>query len=337
MKINTITENNNTITLPNIKSYLPYIIMTISAIIGGTTWPLGKWMVTSYYGATVPQLIIIFTRYLIAIPILFLILYIKERSIHVDFALTHKKYLASIGFFIVTVFQMGYMYGETYTTGTEASLLIATIPIAVFIISVSFLKYKITLRHVMGLLTGFLGVLLVILFETSSSKEATNPTLGNFIIIIGVIGFALYTVILKEFNNSFSDTYIEPKLRPSTLTILTWFSLFGMFFLAPLTFLLNPSYLSIHAFVAIPSRIWLGIFYLGLLPSVLGVLFFVEAIKLLDPNRAVIFTNLIPIVGIALSALLLGEKINLLIQISSLVLIFISIYLVNTKTAHSSK
>ena len=159
------------------------------------------------------------------------------------------------------------MYGETYTTGTEASLLIATIPIAVFIKSVSLLRYKITLRHIIGLLTGFLGVLLVILFETSSSKEATNPTLGNFIIIIGVIGFALYTVILKEFRNSFND--LEPNLRPSTLTILTWFSLFGMFFLAPLTFLLNPTYVSIQAFVAITSRIWLGTFYLGLFPSVL--------------------------------------------------------------------
>ena len=281
---------------------------------------------TSYYRATIPQLIIIFIRYTITIPILFLILYIKENSIHVDFTLAHKKYLAAIGFIIVTVFQMGYMYGETYTTGTEASLLIATIPIAVFIISVSILRYKITLRHVLGLLTGFLGVLLVILFETSSSKEAT---LGNLIIIIGVIGFALYTVILKEFNNSFID--LEPNIRPSTLTILAWFSIFRMFFLAPLTFLLNPTYVSIHVFVAIPSRIWLGILYLGLFSSVLGVMLFVEAIKLLDPNKDVIFTNLIPTVGIGLSTLLLGEKINLLIQIGALILIFISIYLVNTK------
>ena len=58
---------------------LPYIIMVIPMIIGGTTWPLGKWLVTSYYGPTIPQLIIIFVRYCIALPILFLIMYIKER------------------------------------------------------------------------------------------------------------------------------------------------------------------------------------------------------------------------------------------------------------------
>ena len=58
---------------------------------------------------------------------------------------------------------------------------------------------------------------------------------------------------------------------------------------------------------------------------------YIEGIKLLDPNKAIIFTNIIPIVGITLSALLLGEKINPLIHIGALVLIFTSIYMVNKK------
>lgn len=306
---------------------LPYIIMIIPMVIGGTTWPLGKWLVTSYYGSTIPQLIIVLGRYCIALPILFLIMYIKDRSIHFHFAKTHKKYLAILGLMNVTIYQIGYMYGETYTTGTEASLLVATTPIIVFIITMTFLKYKIKTRHLLGIIIGFIGVLLIIIFETSSSQEATNPNLGNVLIIMSVIAFSAYTVLLKQFNGTFTDS----DLRPSSLTILAWFSVFGMVFITPLTFFLNPSYLSIQAFVNIPARIWFGIIYLGIFPTVLGFMLYIEGIKLLDPNKAVVFTNIIPIVGISLSALVLGEKINILVQIGALVLIFISIYLVNKK------
>ena len=137
---------------------------------------------------------------------MFLLLYIKERDIHVDFALTRKKYLVAIGFLMVIIYQIGYMYGETFTTGTEASLLIATIPIAVFIISITLLKYKITAKHVIGVFAGFLGVLVVILFETSSSSEAPNSNLGNILIIMAVIAFAFYSILLKQLNKYFTKS-----------------------------------------------------------------------------------------------------------------------------------
>ena len=219
------------------------------------------------------------------------------------------------------------MYGETNTTGTEASLLVATTPIIVFVITVIFLKYKIRTKHLIGLTIGFIGVLLIIIFETSSSLEASNPSLGNLLIIMSVISFSTYTVLLKQFNNTFTES--DP--RPSSLTILAWFSFFGVIFITPLTFILNPNYLSIQEFVDIPVRIWFGIIYLGIFPTVIGFMLYVEGIKLLDPNKAVIFSNIVPIVGITLSALLLDEKINFLVHIGALILIFISIYLVNKK------
>ena len=307
--------------------YLPYIIMTIPMVIGGTTWPLGKWLVSSYYGTTIPQLIIIVARYFIAIPIFFLILIIKENNIHFKFAKQHVKYFAILGLMNLTIYQIGYMYGETYTTGTDASLLIATIPIAVFAITLLFLQYKFTTEHLIGIMTGFVGVLIVILFETSTSSEATNPSLGNLLIIMAVIAFAIYTVLLKEFMNKLHKSEIPI----SSLAILTWVSVFGMLFILPITFILNPNYLSFQAFIEIPTRIWIGIIYLGIFPTVIGFMLYIEGIKLLDPNKAVVFTNIIPIVGIALSALFLDEKINVLIHLGSLILIFISIYLVNKK------
>lgn len=299
--------------------------MIIPMVIGGTTWPLGKWLVSSYYGPTIPQLIIVISRYFVALPIFFIILFFKEKGIHLQFVKENYLFLALMGLLNVTIYQIGYMYGETYTTGTEASLIIGTNPLAVFLITLIFLNYKITARHLLGIVVGFMGILMVIFFETSSTTAAPNPLLGNMLIILAVISFSSYTVLLKVFMNKFQKS----ETQPSSLTILTWLSFFGTLFILPITFFINPAYLTIQAFITIPIRIWFGVFYLGIFPTVIGFLMYIEGIKLLGPNKAIIFVNIIPIVGVFLSALLLEEKINIFVHIGALILIFISIYLVN--------
>ena len=307
--------------------FLPYLLMTIPMVIGGTTWPLGKWLVSSYYGSTIPQLIMVVLRYFIAIPIFFLIMYFKEKDFHFQFVRENFKFLSLLGFLSLTMYQIGYMYGETYTTGTEASLIIGTNPISVFLITVIFLRYKVSIRHFIGIIIGFIGILMVIFLETSPTASAKDPFLGNLLIIFAVLSFSSYTVLLKVFVNKFQYS----NYKPSSLVILSWFSVLGTIFIIPLTFILNPSYLSIQAFIQIPLRIWLGVIYLGIFPTVLGFMLYVEGIQLLDPNKAIIFTNIIPIVGIALSAFFLREQLNIFIHIGALLLIFLSIYLVNKK------
>ena len=145
------------------------------------------------------------------------------------------------------------------------------------------------------------------------------------------LNFRLLKIFMNKFQHDNSEISLNPDIKPSSLTVLTWLSVFGTIFILPITFLVNPQYLSFSAFIDVPFRIWLGIIYLGIFPTVIGFMLYIEGIKLLDPNKAIIFTNIIPIVGITLSALLLGEKINPLIHIGALVLIFTSIYMVNKK------
>ncbi len=306
---------------------LPYAIMTFVMIIWGATWPLVRWMVSATYGSTIPQLIIIVARYLIVVPVFFILLYLKEGTFHLDFARMHFKYLLLLGLVNVTIYQMGYLFGETYTTGTEASILTSTSPIVVFLITLIFLHKPFSKKHLSGIALGFLAVVMVILFETSSSSEGINRTLGNSLILVAVLAYASYTVLLKEFMKKFDG--LEKK--PSSLAIISWVSIFGALFIFPIAFIFHPEYLSLQAYLNIPLRIRFGILYLAIFSTVIGFVLYIEGIKLLDPNKAVIFINIIPIVGITLSALFLGEKINIFIHLGALLLIFISIYLVNKK------
>lgn len=306
---------------------LPYVIMTIVMTIWGSTWPLGRWLVSANYGVTIPQLIIVVARYSIVIPVFFFLLYIKEGSFQTNFVKTHFKYLVLLGLVNVAIYQIGYLFGETYTTGTEASILTSTSPIAVFLITLLFLNRSFSLKHIVGIIIGFSAVSLVIFTETSDKLPGDNPLLGNSLILVAVLAYASYTVLLKQFIHSFD----RETNKPSSLAIITWVSFFGSLIIFPVAFLMNPNYLSVQAFIKIPPRIWFGIVYLAIFSTVIGFLLYVEGIKLLDPNKAVIFVNIIPIVGIFLSAVFLGEYINPFIHIGALLLIFLSIFLVNKK------
>jgi drug/metabolite transporter (DMT)-like permease len=309
-------------------NFLPYLIMIVTMIIWGSTWPLGRWLVSGSYGSTIPQLIIVIARYIIVVPIFFLLLYAKEKSFHFKFAKENFKFLSFLGLVNVTIYQIGYLFGETYTSGTEASLLTSTSPLVVFLITLVFLHKPFSLKHIIGIIIGFLGVLLVIIFEAPIVIEGDNRLLGNVLILLAVLAYATYTVSLKEFIKKFSGDNEE---KPSSLAIISWVSLIGTFFIIPIAFGFNPEYLSIQAFIDIPVRIWFGIIYLAIFSTIIGFLLYIEGIRLLDPNKAVIFVNIIPIVGILLSALFLGEKLNIFVHFGALILIFISIYLVNKK------
>ena len=308
-------------------NFLPYVIMTIVMTIWGSTWPLGRWLVSANYGATIPQLIIVVARYSIVVPVFLVLLYFKEGSLQLNFVKSHYKYLLLLGLVNVAIYQIGYLFGETYTTGTSASILTSTSPIVVFLITLIFLKKPFKLKHILGIAIGFLAVSLVIFTETVDINPGDNPLLGNSLILLAVLCYASYTVLLKEFIHSFDSQ----KVKPSSLAIITWVSVFGSLIIFPLAFLMNPNYLSVQAFIDIPPRIWFGIIYLAIFSTVIGFLLYVEGVKLLDPNKAVIFVNIIPIVGIFLSAVFLGEYINPFIHIGALLLIFLSIYLVNKK------
>ena len=216
--------------------------------IWGSTWPLGRWLVSANYGATIPQLIIVVARYSIVVPVFLILLYLKESSLQLNFVKSHYKYLFLLGLVNVAIYQIGYLFGETYTTGTSASILTSTSPIVVFLITLLFLHKPFKLKHILGIAIGFLAVSLVIFTETVDKNPGDNPLLGNSLILLAVLCYASYTVLLKEFIHSFDSQQV----KPSSLAIITWVSVFGSLIIFPLAFILDPNYLSVQAFIDIP-------------------------------------------------------------------------------------
>ena len=95
----------------NKNELIAYILLIITAIIWGGTWPMGRWLVAEEIGgATIPPLMIAVIRYFLAIICLFIILKWKENSLNWQFAKRNWKILSLMGLLSVTIYQSGYLF-----------------------------------------------------------------------------------------------------------------------------------------------------------------------------------------------------------------------------------
>ena len=105
---------------------IAYILLILTAIIWGGTWPLGRWIVSKDYGEIIPPMMIAVIRYFLAIICFFLILRYKEGTLNWRFAKENWIILTFMGLMSVTIYQIGYLVGEIFTAASDASIMVAT-------------------------------------------------------------------------------------------------------------------------------------------------------------------------------------------------------------------
>lgn len=304
---------------------IAYIILSATMVIWGTTDPLGKWMVRASIGPTIPPLMIALMRYLLATIIFLIFLKFHEHTLHFDFAKKHFGILILMGLLTVSLYQISYLYGLDYTAASDASLILSFAPIYVLLLTVIVFKEPLTSNKLLGVLLGTIGVIIIISF--SPNVHEPNRLLGDGLIIISMISYASYGVVVQYLMKGYEKENLP---KPSTITITTWVSVFGLVTTIPAMIVLSPSYLTnFNLYLVIPVRIWLGIIYLVLFATILANVMLVKGVSLIKASRTAIFANLIPITAIFLSALFLHEKISPIVDFLSFFLIVIGILLVN--------
>ena len=305
---------------------IAYILLLLTVIIWGGTWPLGRWLVSGE--STIPPLMIAVIRYFLAVICLFIILRLKENRINWQFAKNNAKILCIMGFLSVTIYQSGYLLGELFTAASDASIVVASNAIFVVILSSIFLKSEsFTWRKLFGSLLAFLAVFII--FGFSPNLDVLNRILGDILILIAALAYAIYTVISRYFLNRTKESPLE--YQPSSIWIMTWVSLFGFIITTPIALIISPEYFNPLTYLFIPVQIWFGIFYLAFLSTVGAYTFYLEGVKRLDASRAAIFQTLVPLFGVLFSAIFLPEKFDLFIYPISLLLVVLGITLVNLR------
>ena len=317
------------------KELIAYLLLILTMVIWGGTWPLGRWLVSEDIGgATIPPFMIAVIRYFLAVICFFLILRFKEGTLNWQFAKEHWKILTLMGLLSVTIYQAGYLIGEIFTSASDASIMVATNAVWVVILSSSFLKTeRFAWRKMVGALLAFTAVVIVIGF--SPNVNVSNRILGDIMILLAALAYATYTVISRFFlNKTLEDT---ESYQPSSIWIMTWVSLFGFLIITPIALIISPDFIIPATYLTIPPRVWMGISYLAFLSTIGAYTFYLEGVKRLNASRAAIFQALVPLFGVLFSALFLQEEFDVFVYPFALLLVILGIILVNRKKSQESE
>jgi len=136
-----------------------------------------------------------------------------------------------------------------------------------------------------------LGVVLVVV-SAPSNGNARHPMLGAVLMALAVLLWAFYTILAKRASGS------------DQLLVTAMSQVFGMLALLPLAAVEWAR--APHA--AITGGDWMGILYLGAISSAAGYLLYNWSLRHMDASRVGNFTNLMPIVGVTVAMVFLGER-----------------------------
>nr|WP_321513045.1 DMT family transporter [uncultured Pseudodesulfovibrio sp.] len=266
-----------------------YINLSLAMILVGSSVVAGKIMVTE-----LPVFLASALRFILALCILLPLLAYREGGLP---RISRRSWfmigLQSLcGSFLFTVFLL---YGLTLTSPASAGIITSTTPACMGLIAWLFLRDRPTGRTALGIGLSILGVLVINMMQESGSISGNSPVFGNLLVLGAVIFESLFLLIRK--------TVPEPL---SPLAVSTLISLFGLVWFLPAGL--------VEAwdtnFSAISLTGWLTVIYYGVFVTVLAYLFWFAGITRVAASTAGIFTAIMPVSALALSALILNEPLG---------------------------
>lgn len=204
--------------------------------------------------------------------------------------------LALMGFVGVFVHQMLQAFGLTMTSAASTGWLIGLTPIWSALLSAILLRERFGGWKITGLVAGFAGALLVVTRGDFSSEVFGRPsTLGDLLILISTINWAIYSVI--------GHNTIR-RLGPRRAT--SGAMLFGALMLLPL-FVARQGWREIPSLTPIG---WTALLFLAVGCSALGYLFWYGALERIEVSRVAALLYAEPLVTFAAAMILLGEQVS---------------------------
>lgn len=216
---------------------------------------------------------------------------------------------AVIGVFGQVVAQLGITWGVRLAPASNAALLSLTLPIATAVLAYVLLGERMTLIRWVSFAFAIAGVLQCSGVDWSELRFASGGVaIGNLLIMLGVLGSSFYNVYGKKLLHRYS---------PLELLLYSYYAV--LVCLIPLTLYLEPG--SIHSVAEFGPKVWLGILVLAAFQYFLSMILFLTVLTRLDAAQAGLSNYLIPFFGLAIAAVVLGERLTLRMTAGGLVVL----------------
>lgn len=223
------------------------------------------------------------------------------------------KVLGVLGLLGAGLFQTMIYLGLNFTTVINAVVINSTLSFFMLIISWLMLREPMTRLQLVGVLISFVGILVIVGRGDPAFVLDMHFGLGDLLILCAMPLWALYSVILKRWPPSL------PAFE--TLTVIS-----GIGFLVMLVLYTGDAVLFDRHLPLDDGRIWAAIAYVGIVPTIAAFFCWNEGIRGLGPNMASFLYPLMPVYGMVLAIIFLGEALHAY-QVAALAIILVGVYL----------
>lgn len=293
---------------------LPYIALLIAHLIWGVNFIVAKYTLLEF-----PTGSLAFLRFAVATVLVLPFFLAQRKTVKIDRA--DWPTLVSIGLLLVTFNIAFFFEGMSKSSVINASTLTLTIPIFSIILSWIFLREKVYLINILGILFGLLGAIITIRIpQIFIGTYSSSEVVGNVLIILSSLCWAGGSILSRKMLAKY----------PSLIVTSISFMVGTITFLIPALFeyTQDPNW---------PSRIsmlgFLGLMYMTFLSSVSAYFLFEWGLAKIGIFRTNIFQYLEPVLAAFLGIILLGERLTFPFLIGS-VLIICSVYLGTISIRH---
>ena len=224
--------------------------------------------------------------------------------------------LIACSFLGMVINMLAFFKGLELSTPVNSSVIITISPIIVFIFSAILLKEKIQFLKTIGIILGFMGAVILVLYTSKTGINAPNIPLGNVLFIVNSFAYGLYLVLVKPLIEKYN-----------IITLLKWLFLLAVFLNLPVTF---NEFVSVKWSVLPIKDAVLPMLFVVLGTTFCTYLFNAYALRTLSPSTVSSFIYLQPIVGIVYAVSTKSDTLSL-VSVTGMILIFIGIYLVTKK------
>jgi drug/metabolite transporter (DMT)-like permease len=194
--------------------------------------------------------------------------------------------LSPVGYFLFET------YGVLYTQPSHVAVIIATIPIAVYLIAFARKQERLTWRRSAGILIAYSGILVIIGW---GKNEAGASLLGDLLVLGAVLCAASRTTLIKD---------VLRRVTPLQLTFYQFF--FSLFVFGPLALTEGFSWIGQVTPLALLELLFLGVFC-----SAGAFLFMHYALVHLSATQVAVSANLVPIITLIAEIGILGTMITI--------------------------
>jgi drug/metabolite transporter (DMT)-like permease len=212
--------------------------------------------------------------------------------------------LAAVGLLVVVGYHVSLNVGTRFTTSGTAALVVALAPALTLVLATVLGLERATFRRGVGLAIAFAGVAVVVLLGAGGELSLANAK-GPLIVLAAPVAFALYNVLLQPLLG-----------RYGLLALTAASSLVGTLGLLPFA---RPS--TVDAVTGISAGDAALVLYLGVACTLVGYLAWNVGLRGLGSTNAVAYTYGIPVLAVAIGAVLLNESVTVWLAVGGVLVL----------------